>query len=83
MTDINLKQVITPVSDLRKKPDKMSELETQCLLGENLSLLEKKNDWGYCKCELDNYYGWINLSELGEIDSSNYKINTLLTHVYD
>ena len=82
MKDINLKQVITPVSDLRKKPDKMSELETQCLLGENLILIEKKNDWGYCKCELDNYYGWINLSELGEIDSSNYKINTLLTHVY-
>ncbi len=82
MKNIILKQIITPVSDLKKRADKTSELETQCLFGENVSLLEEKNDWGYCKCELDNYYGWIRLSELGEVVNSDYKINTSLTHVY-
>ena len=71
MKNINLKQIITPVSDLRKRPDNTSELETQCLLGEKVSLLEEKNNWGYCKCELDNYYGWISLSELGQISYSD------------
>ena len=82
MKNVNLKQIITPVSDLRNRPENKSELETQCLFGETVCILEINDDWGYCKCELDNYEGWLKLSDLGEITIPNYKINKLITHVY-
>ena len=43
------KQIITSLCDMKSKPHINSFLETQLLFGEQVSILEKFNNWFYCK----------------------------------
>ena len=38
---------------------KASELETECLFGETIKILDKHLNWYYCKLLTDNYHGWV------------------------
>ncbi len=82
MKNLQLKQIISPIADVRKNPDSNSELETQCLLGENVKLLDEFKNWLHCKCELDNYVGWIKKQNIGAVRNVSLKIKSILTHVY-
>jgi hypothetical protein len=44
-----------------------SSLETECLFGEMVEILDEHLDWVYCKLLTDNYYGWIKKNNLGQL----------------
>ena len=41
------------------KPTEKSSLETECLFGERVSILESFKNWYFCKLHTDNYCGWL------------------------
>ena len=50
-------------------PSLSSMLETECLFGETVKIINKKNDWFYCRLLTDNYEGWVNQKNIGIYDS--------------
>ncbi len=76
------KQIITPASDIKSKPELMSELESQCLFGEIIDILKFDKNWAYIKSEKDNYKGWIKTNTIGEKIKSTHKIRNVISNVY-
>lgn len=66
--------VIKPSIPMRSNPDQTSSLETECLFGETISILDSHNDWYYCKLLTDNYCGWVQKKYLGETINSSHKV---------
>ena len=58
-------EIKVPLSNLYNADTEDSNLETQCLFGEEVVVIEEKGTWSKVKCKLDNYVGWlkINLSD--------------------
>ena len=44
---------------MKTEPTETSPLETECLYGETVEILNNHCDWVYCKLITDNYCGWI------------------------
>lgn len=44
---------------MKSEPSEESPLETQCLFGETVEMLDERSDWVYCKLKTDNYKGWV------------------------
>ena len=51
---------------MKSEPTETSPLETECLFGETVEILEERLDWVYCKLKTDNYCGWIKKEGLGK-----------------
>ena len=51
--------IITSSTVMRSAPTEMSSLETECLFGEKVEILDKHLDWVFCKLKTDNYCGWV------------------------
>lgn len=66
--------IIVPSCSMRSKPDKKSELETQCLYGETLEILDSHQEWFYCKLLTDNYLGWINKKNFDHMISPTHRV---------
>ena len=67
------KQIITPTSDIKNKPDLKSELESQCLFGDVIDILKCEKNWTYIKSEKDSYKGWIKTNTIGEKIKSTHR----------
>ncbi len=66
--------VIKPSVPMRSKPDQTSSLETECLFGETITILDNYLDWYYCKLLTDNYCGWVQKKFFGEIIKSSHRV---------
>ncbi len=66
--------VIKPSIPMRSEPYETSNLETECLFGEKLEILEKDLDWFYCRLLTDNYYGWVQKKDLGITKLSTHRV---------
>jgi len=66
--------VISPSIPMKSEPNLKSGLETECLFGESLSILDKHLDWYYCKLLTDNYCGWVSKNGLGEIILPTHRV---------
>ena len=51
--------VSVPSTSMRLEPSEISSLETECLFGETVTILDEYKDWYYCKLLTDNYCGWV------------------------
>ena len=67
-------KIIKPSSPMRLEPSEASNLETECLFGETLTIIDKYKDWYYCKLLTDNYCGWVQKKYLGEMINSSHRI---------
>ena len=47
--------VIKPSIPMRSLPNDNADLETECLFGEKLIVLDKHLNWYFCKLLTDNY----------------------------
>ena len=52
---------------MKSEPSDKSSLETECLFGETVEILEECIDWVYCRLNTDNYYGWVKKKGLGKL----------------
>ncbi len=74
--------VVKPSTPMRSKPNQTSELETECLFGENLKILDEQLQWCYCKLLTDNYIGWVQKRDLGRIMLSTHRVISKRTFLF-
>ena len=66
--------VIAPSIPMRSQAKESSSLETECLFGETLTILDRDVDWYFCKLLTDSYCGWVNKKYLGEKIESSHRV---------
>jgi len=67
---------------MKSEPTEASPLETECLFGETVEILEERLDWVYCKLNTDNYCGWINKEGLGELKKATHRVLVNRSFIY-
>ena len=79
---MTFKKINVPCASLKSTPNKASHLETQCLFGETVEVLETKNTWSFCKCLLDDYKGWIKNKYLGFLPDETHLVSNITSLVF-
>ena len=74
--------IIKPSITMRLEPSEDSPLETECLFGETVEVIEEFSGWAYCRLTTDNYYGWIKKNGIGELKEPTHRVNAIRTFVY-
>ena len=67
---------------MKSEPTETSSLETECLFGETVEILEECLDWVYCKLNTDNYCGWVNKEGLGNAKKTTHRVIANRSFVY-
>ena len=57
-----------PAAPIRKRSDHKTEMVNQVLFGETMMVLREKKKWARVRTVLDNYEGWVSISQLEEIN---------------
>ncbi len=66
--------IIKPSVEMRAEPNLSSGLESECLFGESVEILEDYHDWVHCKLLTDNYCGWIKKEALSYMHQATHRI---------
>lgn len=82
--------IAAPVATMRSEPNNESEIASQAIFSEEVTLGETQNDWVYVETPLDHYHGWVKRdaicgrqNQFGLDSSKVYaKVNRLKAHVY-
>lgn len=77
------KQISVTKTPLMTNPSENSSIETECLFGEKVNILKEYKYWSYCKCEIDNYKGYLNNSHLSKIYSNPKTISKKITLLFE
>ena len=75
--------IIKSSTEMRLKPFNTSPLETECLYGETVDIIENESEWLYCKLLTDNYCGWVKKKDLGKLNKPTHKVISLRTFVFE
>tara|TARA_A100001015_G_C14865427_1_gene662086 strand:- start:259 stop:1014 length:756 start_codon:yes stop_codon:yes gene_type:complete len=67
---------------MKSEPTETSPLETECLFGERVEILEDRLDWVYCKLITDNYCGWIKKEGLGKLINPTHRVIVKRSFIY-
>ena len=67
---------------MKSEPTETSPLETECLFGETVEILEERSEWVYCKLNTDNYCGWIKKEGLGELKNPTHRVVVKRSFIY-
>jgi hypothetical protein len=67
---------------MKSEPTEMSPLETECLFGETVEILDERLDWVYCKLNTDNYCGWIKREGLGILKNPTHRVLVKRSFIY-
>ena len=63
-------------------PEDSLPLETECLFGETIQILDEYSDWVHCKLLTDNYIGWIKRKNLGKFYEPTHRVIAERTFIY-
>ena len=74
--------IISSSLSMKSEPKDTSSLETECLFGETVKVLDECLDWVYCKLNTDNYYGWVPKKGLGNLKKSTHRVIVKRTFIY-
>ena len=74
--------IINSSSFMKSNPTETSLLETECLFGETVEILDESLDWVYCKLNTDNYYGWVKKENLGKTENPTHRVIAHRTFIY-
>lgn len=80
---MTLKKIKVPYASLKNLRNKATSIETQCLFGETLEVLETKKNWSFCKCLLDNYKGWIENKYLDFLPDETHLVSNTCSLVFE
>jgi cell wall-associated NlpC family hydrolase len=67
---------------MKSKPFANSVLETECLFGETIEVLDENLDWVYCKLTTDNYYGWVKKVNIGKLRKATHRVLNIRTFIF-
>ena len=68
---------------MRSRPNETSDLETECLFGETLKILDQHLDWYYCRLLTDNYLGWVQKKYLCKVFPSSHRVISKRTFLFN
>ena len=71
-----------PIAKVFKNANVNSNLETELLFGDAIKIIDKKNDWIFCKNLADQYKGWIDKEVIGSLPKNSHYINKLNSIVF-
>tara|TARA_A100001015_G_C15042282_1_gene740574 strand:- start:4965 stop:5720 length:756 start_codon:yes stop_codon:yes gene_type:complete len=74
--------IVKPSTHMKSDKIGKSPLETECLFGEIVEILDEHFEWVYCKLISDNYYGWIDRKSLGKLGKSTHRVVLKRTFIY-
>ena len=67
---------------MKSEPTETSPLETECLFGERVEILDEDLDWVYCKLNTDSYHGWVKKEVLGKTANPTHRVIANRSFVY-
>jgi len=67
---------------MKSKPSYESPLETECLFGEEVEIIDKRLDWFLCRLNTDNYCGWVKKTGLGKLINPTHRVVVPRSFVY-
>ena len=79
---INKKNIIVSKANLYNSMNKLDTLETQCLYGEKVKIIQKFSNYSLCECEQDGYIGYIKNEALGNMPMFTNKVTSPFTLIY-
>jgi gamma-D-glutamyl-L-lysine dipeptidyl-peptidase len=77
--------IIDPTVEMRKDPQSNSEVVSQALFSEEITILEEKGNWVKIATAIDGYEGWAKKQGIHSRNtpySGNVSVNRLAAHVY-
>lgn len=74
--------IIKTSSPMYLKPTEESSLETECLFGETISVLDTATNWYLCKLHTDNYHGWLKKKDLGHLLAPTHRVISIRSFLY-
>ena len=74
--------IITSSVYMKSNMTGVSSLETECLFGERVEILDEHLDKVYCKLLTDNYCGWINKNSVGKSKTTSHRVIIKRTFIY-
>ena len=74
--------IINSSLQMKLEPNEISPLETECLFGEKVEIIEERLDWVYCRLYTDNYHGWVKKIGLGTLNESTHRVIVNRSFVY-
>jgi cell wall-associated NlpC family hydrolase len=76
-------QCIKSSAYIRKEPNLDSLVDSECLYGEKLQFIKKKNEWVYCKLIYDKYEGWVESSALITYKKSEHRVINIRSFIHN
>lgn len=67
---------------MKSEPSDEASIETECLFGEFVTVLDQCNDWLFCKLATDNYCGWIKKNNLGYLRKPTHRVLAIRTCIF-
>ena len=74
---------IKPLSNIYKKPSKVSEVTSQIIYGERFKVLSKNKNWLRIKTSFDNYIGYIRDENYTEDHNPTHKVFSLKVNIFN
>ena len=71
-----------PSVPMKSNPIATSCLETECLFGEEVKVLDEKLEWYFCELSTDKYKGWIEKKNLSNMEPYTHRVIAKRTHIY-
>jgi len=75
--------IINSSLDMKSEPNETSSLETECLFGETVEVIDEHSNWVYCKLKTDNYYGWVKKKGLGKFKNPTHRVVVKRSFIYE
>ena len=72
-----------PLSNIYKKPSKVSEVISQIIYGEKFKILSKNKSWLRIKTSFDNYIGYIKNNNYTEHHNPTHKVFNLKVNIFN
>ena len=72
-----------PLSNIYKKPSKVSEVTSQIIYGEKFKVLSKNKSWLRIKTSFDNYIGYIENKDYTDNHKPTHKVFVLKTNIFN
>jgi hypothetical protein len=72
-----------PLSNIYKRPSKVSEVTSQIIYGEKFNIISKNKDWLKIKTSFDNYIGYIKNKNYIDNFKPTHKIFVLKASIFD
>ena len=74
--------IIVPSTYMKLEPNHSSTLETECLYGEKIKILEETTHWVYCQLFTDNYLGWVCKNALGHSLECTHRVIAIRSYLF-